>query len=110
MKLIPLLLLVGMFAVSGWGENENLESTKLRAEELPFRIGDAIAVRLEGHTADHTFVVLDIKGKWVKGKPLGGGENNDRSNVLSLLGDRWYNSDQFTWVGTPRQLEQPKSK
>lgn len=59
-------------------------STELRADELPFKVGDELTVVLVGQTDDSSmlgkehFRVREIKGKWVLG-------NNDK----------WYNSDHF---------------
>ena len=51
-------------------------STQLRAEELPFKIGDKIYVN---KPVGSTLTIEEIKGKWVRS---GGG---------------WYNSDQWIY-------------
>ena len=57
-------------------------STELRAEELPFRVGNTIIVKAgeSGGVCDR-FMVLEIKGKWVRADTF-----------------KWYNSDQFLCV------------
>lgn len=63
-------------------------STQLRAEELPFKVGDMINVVKAGEDggARERFKVAEIKGKWVK--------------MFSLHSETydWYNSDQFLRV------------
>ena len=60
-----------------------VSSTKLRAEELPFRAGNTITIVKAGESGGicDRFMVLEIKGKWVKAETL-----------------KWYNSDQFLCV------------
>lgn len=58
MKLIPLLLLVGMLAVSGWAEES----------QVPFKVGDVVTLWADSTTngpGPIMFIVKQIKGKWV---------------------------------------------
>lgn len=65
-----------------------VSSTQLRAEELPFKVGDRINVVKVGESggARERFKVAEIKGKWVK--------------MFSLHSEEydWYNTDQFLEV------------
>lgn len=65
-----------------------VSSTELRAEELPFKVGDMINVVKAGEDGGvrERFRVEEIKGKWVK--------------MFSLHSEKydWYNSDQFLRV------------
>ena len=55
-----------------------VSSTELRAEELPFKVGDKIEV-VRGQKSQ-SLRVEEIKGKWVRS------------------GSGWYNSDLFVWI------------
>ena len=57
-----------------------VSSTKLRADDWPFMVGDRILVRSNNNKTD-SFMVAEIRGKWV------------RANDFT-----WYNSDQFYCV------------
>lgn len=61
-----------------------VSSTELRAEELPFRVGNTILVKVVGEES-RRFMVLEIKGKWVKAGTF-----------------KWFNSDQFLCVDIER--------
>lgn len=60
-----------------------VSSTQLRAEELPFKVGNTITVVKAGESGGlcDRFIVLEIKGKWVRTADF-----------------KWYNSDQFLCV------------
>ena len=72
-----------------------VSSTQLRAEELPFKVGDVIEVIFSDKSMGK-MKVLNIKGKWFVGD-------------LPPFGDsqrlRWFNSDSFISISHPTQKE-----
>ena len=100
MKLIPIFLMVGLLAVSGWAEES----------QVPFKVGDVVSLREPFSTLNQdeqwslTLIVSEIKGKWVasKGKDIKGNDGNVyRSNT-------WYNTDRYLYivVNEPKELSE----
>ena len=85
MKLIPLLLLVGMFAVSGWAEES----------QVPFKVGDVVTLWAEPTTdgvGPIMFIVKQIKGKWVS---CGEGWDITGKDGKVYRSNDWMNTDLF---------------
>ena len=70
-------------------------STQLRAEELPFKVGDVIEVIFYDKSMGE-MKVMNIKGKWFVGElpPFGSSQRL-----------RWFNSDSFISIAHPPQKE-----
>ncbi len=100
MKLIPLFLLVGMLAVSGWAEES----------QVPFKVGDVVSLREPFSTPNQdeqwslTLIVKEIKGKWVasEGRDIKGNDGK----VYRF--NSWFNTDRYRVivVNEPNELSE----
>lgn len=73
-----------------------ISSTQLRAEELPFKVGDVIEVIFSDQSMGE-MKVLDIKGKWFVGELPPFGRSSQQL--------RWFNSDSFISIAHPTKKE-----
>ena len=85
MKLIPLFLLVGILAVSGWAEES----------QVPFKVGDVVTLWGDSTTngvGPIMFIVKQIKGKWVS---CGEGWDITGKDGIVYRSNEWENTDLF---------------
>ena len=100
MKLIPLFLLVGMLAVSGWAEES----------QVPFKVGDVVSLREPFSTPNQdeqwslTLIVKEIKGKWV----ASGGKDIKGNDGKVYRSNSWFNTDRYRVivVNEPNELSE----